>query len=219
MSYYCPLMQVCALRGNDSLRILAVCASSPRFGVMANLPWMLTRSASCRPTGCPALPAATRWSACWSEEAVEAVVERTVARLVQEGVLTQHMEKAVATALAERMGEAVAASMAAPPSPNMTGAAAGRNCAPPASSDRLKAWGSPTHPRAPPQQLGGSAWPRQLASARAQDGDLPRSPTVHHQAPRRRPSRPSEKDAGPPPSPPRTRCGSPRRSRGRPAAA
>ena len=30
-----------------------------------------------------------------SEEAVEAVVERTVARLVQEGVLTQHMEKAV----------------------------------------------------------------------------------------------------------------------------
>ena len=68
---------------------------------------------------------------------MEAVVERTVARLVQEGVLTQHMEKAVATALAERMGEAVAASMAAPPSPNMSGAAAGRHCAPPASSDRL----------------------------------------------------------------------------------
>ena len=46
---------------------------------------------------------------------------------------------------------------------------------PPASPDHLEAWGAPTHPGAPPQQLGGSPWPPPPASARSQDEDSPRS--------------------------------------------
>ena len=36
--------------------------------------------------------------------------------------------------------------------------------APSACPDRLEAQGAPTHPGAPPEQLGGSLWPQHLAS-------------------------------------------------------
>ena len=48
--------------------------------------------------------------------------------------------------------------------------------APPASRGHLKAWGSPTHPRAPPEQLGGSPWAQHLGSAGAQDEASPSPP-------------------------------------------
>ena len=52
--------------------------------------------------------------------------------------------------------------------------------APPADLGRPKAWGSPTHPLAPPQQLGGVPRPQLLASACASDEVL--SPRLHRQA-------------------------------------
>ena len=54
-----------------------------------------------------------------------------------------------------------------------------------ASLDHLKASGSPTHLRAPPQQLGTLRWPRQLASPRTNDGDAPPFDPQLGAAPRR----------------------------------
>jgi argininosuccinate lyase len=45
--------------------------------------------------------------------------------------------------------------------------------APPASMDRQKAWGSPAHPRARPEQLGGCPWPQEPASGRPKVEDAP----------------------------------------------
>ena len=51
--------------------------------------------------------------------------------------------------------------------------------APSASLDHLKAWAAPTHPGAPPEQVGGLPWPQQPASGRPKDADAPLSTTSH----------------------------------------
>ena len=47
--------------------------------------------------------------------------------------------------------------------------------APSASLDCLKAQAAPTHPRAPPEHLGGLPWPRELASGWPKVEDSPLS--------------------------------------------
>ena len=55
--------------------------------------------------------------------------------------------------------------------------------APSASLDHLEAQAAPTHPRAPPEQLGGSPWPQQPASGRPKVEESPLSSTRYGEQP------------------------------------